>query len=109
MFAADAFTNGQRLETAPVLVIPTEQVAALRETGLRYYVWNWGSSVAVGLGIISLVNHGVPANAKWTADYMAGELSLVAVDDIAAGDEVLVDYSRGGTRPLPFAPRPADD
>ena len=35
---------------------------------------------------------------------MAGELSLVAVDDIAVGDEVLVDYSRGGTRPLPFAP-----
>ena len=109
VFASESFVKGQWLETAPVLVIPAAQLASLRETGLRYYVWNWGSSVAVGLGIISLVNHGVPANAKWSADYLAGELSLIAVDDIEIGEEVLVDYSRGGTRPLPFDPRPADE
>lgn len=105
VFAGRPFGSGAVLEVAPVLVVPREQVPALRQTGLRFYVWNWGSAVAVGLGIVSLVNHGVPANASWIADYTTGELTLKAVADIEVGDEILVDYSRGGTRPLPFAPR----
>ncbi len=108
VFATKAFAAGETLEVAPVLVIPPDQVDALRQTGLRHYVWRWGSSVAVGLGIISLVNHGVPANAVWLADYTTGELSLNATSDIMIGDEVLVDYSKGGERPLSFRPRQDD-
>ncbi len=109
VFADRSFAAGDILEVAPALVIPPAQIDALRQTGLRYYVWNWGSSLAVGLGIISLVNHGIPANTKWVADFENGELSMVATADIEPGDELLVDYSKGGTRPLPFADRSTND
>ncbi len=106
VFAGRDFSIGEVIEVAPVLVIPAAQVASLLATGLRYYVWHWGSSVAVGLGIISLVNHGTPPNARWSANHATGELTLTAIARLVPGTEILVDYSNGGERPLSFEPRP---
>jgi hypothetical protein len=105
VFAGRHFSIGEVIEVAPVLVVPPEQLDALKATGLRYYVWNWGSSVAVGLGIISLVNHGTPPNASWSANHTTGELTLTALAELVPGTEILVDYSNGGERPLSFEPR----
>jgi hypothetical protein len=106
VFAGREFSIGEVIEVAPVLVVPAAQLDALRATGLRHYVWHWGSSVAVGLGIISLVNHGRPPNARWSANHAAGELTLTAIAHVDPGTEILVDYSNGGERPLSFEPRP---
>jgi hypothetical protein len=105
VFTTRAVRAGQVLEVAPVLVVPDAQRPALERTRLREHVWEWDDGVAVGLGLISLVNHGVPGNARWESDVEAGELWLSAVDDLPAGAEVLVDYTLGGEIELWFTPR----
>ena len=78
VFTTRPVRSGQVLEVAPVLVVPESERPDLEQTLLRQYVWEWDGGVAVGLGIISLVNHGVPANAHWESDVEAGELWLTA-------------------------------
>jgi hypothetical protein len=107
VFAGRHFSVDEVIEVAPVLVVPPEQLDSLKATGLRHYVWNWGNSVAVGLGIISLVNHGTTPNARWSANHATGELTLTAIAELVPGTEILVDYSNGGQRPLSFRPRTA--
>lgn len=92
---------------APVVVLVDEPDEVLASSAIASYVWEWDGGTAIGLGLISLVNHGVPANARWESDSEAGELWLTATDEMAAGDEVLVDYTDGGTRPIDFEPRRA--
>lgn len=105
MFTTRAVRAGQVLEVAPVLVVPEAERSSLERTRLREHVWEWDGGVAVGLGLISLVNHGVPGNARWESDVDAGELWLTAERDLPAGTEVLVDYTLGGEIELWFAPR----
>ncbi|HSL58903.1 MAG TPA: SET domain-containing protein-lysine N-methyltransferase [Acidimicrobiales bacterium] len=107
VFATRDRHAGEVLEVAPILLIPEAQRDAALATIVRRYAWGWDGGLAVGLGLISVVNHGVPANARWESDREACELWLVATAAIAAGAEVLVDYSHGGERELAFTPRPA--
>jgi hypothetical protein len=107
VFTTRARRPGDVLEVAPVLVLGDEADELLEVAALARYAWEWEGGAAIGLGLISLVNHGVPANARWESDTEAAELWLTAAAEMAAGDEVLVDYTDGGTRPLDFEPRRA--
>jgi uncharacterized protein len=93
VFATRAFASGEVIECAPVIVIPREQVAALRGTLLDDY-WFWWDEQhnACALGCGSLYNHAAPANARFERDRDAGVLVFTAVREIAAGDEITINY-----------------
>lgn len=100
--AARAFRAGEVLERAPVIVVPRDQLAPLRGTLLDDY-WFWWDDAhnACALGWASLYNHACPANATFRRDAAARVLEFTAVVDIAAGDEVTINYHGDPRDPTP--------
>lgn len=102
MFATRAFAVGERIERAPVLVVPRTDVAPLRGTLLDDYWFAWDSAhVACGLGWASLYNHACPANAAFTLVPAARAIDFTAVRPIAAGEEITINYQGAPDDPTP--------
>ena len=106
--AARAFRAGEVIERAPVVVFLREQVRPLEGTLLDDY-WFWWDEThnALALGSGSLYNHACPANARFVRDEAARVLVFVAVRDVAAGEELTVNYhgDPADERPVWFAMR----
>lgn len=103
--AREAITAGTVIELCPVIVTPAEQVNALDQTAMYDYYFAWADgAAAIALGYGSLYNHDPHPNADYIKDFDQALVQIIALSDIATGDEVLVDYSRGGTNPLWFDP-----
>lgn len=94
VFARRAIASGTVIERVPVVVVPTTDVLSLPyESRLADYVFDWGrDTVALALGYGSLYNHSYAPNARYDDE---GQLTKVftAITDIAAGDEVTVNYN----------------
>ncbi len=93
--AARAITAGERVERAPVMVIPGRDWPRIEPTVLFDYTFEWGEDgqdAAVVLGTGSLINHAYRPNAMFVRRYAAGEVDFVALRDIAPGEEVTVNY-----------------
>lgn len=104
VIARHAIGEGEVIDRNPVVVVPREQVAAIERTVLDDYVFRWGDdrdSVAVALGAMSLLSHAYRPNANYVRHPERDELWLVALRDIAAGEELTINY---GGRPDTRAP-----
>ena len=94
VFARRTFHPGDVIEIAPVILIPNTQRALIRQTVLENYVFDWGGgSTAVALGYGSLYNHAYDPNAHYCQDIDRKTLEFSAIRDIAAGDEITVNYN----------------
>jgi SET domain-containing protein len=94
--ARHALRKGELIDRNPVVVMPPEQVAAIERTLLDDYVFIWGERrdhVAMVLGAISLVSHDYSPNAVYERHLELEELWLVALRDIAAGEEITINYT----------------
>ncbi|MEC4015966.1 SET domain-containing protein [Streptomyces sp. H27-D2] len=103
VFATRAFRAGEVVERCPVLVVPAAERGLLDRTHLFNYYFNWaGEAAAIALGWGSLYNHAASPLARYRKDFDAGVVEFVAVEDIAAGREITVDYTDGGKNELWF-------
>jgi SET domain-containing protein len=96
--ATKTIAAGERLERSPVLPL------ALKDSecpGLNDYSLAWGEDVpgfeegkecAIGLGYLSLYNHAPAPNVTFDHHYDDNEISVLALRDIAAGEELTIDY-----------------
>ena len=96
--ATKAIANGEVIERSPVLPL------ALKDSecpGLNDYSLAWGEDVpgfeagkecAIGLGYLSLYNHSNAQNVTFDHDYEENEIGVRALRDIAAGEELTIDY-----------------
>ncbi len=96
--------QGQLIERSPVLVIPHAYRAAVDRTVVLTYVFMWEHGTveedlyrhegraAVALGFISLLNHSYAPNCTFIRHIDALLIDLVALRDIAAGEELTIDY-----------------
>jgi hypothetical protein len=86
------------VERSPVIPIALadSECAALND-----YAFAWGEDVpgfeagkecAVGLGYLSLYNHARPSNVRLLRHYADNEMSIEALRDIEAGEELTIDY-----------------
>ncbi len=99
VFTATAIPAGSVIELAPVIVLSPEDRTAIHETRLHDYYFLWaGDGAAIALGYGSLYNHGKPANADFLMDYDFLHIQITARRDIAAGEEILIDYTSGDDR-----------
>jgi SET domain-containing protein len=93
VFARRAIRKGRVIERAPVFIVPLKYLADGRDCpALSKFFYEWGSTtVAVALGYGSLYNHSYTPNAR----YVYGDNVLVyrALRDIAAGEEITVNYN----------------
>lgn len=91
--ATRAFAVGERIEVAPVLVVPAADAALLQGRLLDSYWFWWDQDHrALGLGCASLFNHACPANARFDRDLATRTLTFTAVRPIAAGTEITINY-----------------
>jgi SET domain-containing protein len=83
---------GEEIETAPVLIVPKEQIELLSSSFLVHYMFQSdnGKHLVIGLGLTSMVNHGADPNAEF---FVSNECIVVkARRAIPSGAEVTVDY-----------------
>lgn len=91
--ATRAVRCGALIESAPVVVVACDQVAALSGTVLEHYVYDWADGVAIALGSGSIYNHSYTPNAIYTRRMLTSTLEYSALRDIAEGEEVLINYN----------------
>ncbi|HEX8203963.1 MAG TPA: SET domain-containing protein [Isosphaeraceae bacterium] len=94
VFARRPIPRGEVIERVPVLVLPAAEVKnAAGWTGLACYCFHWGrGTLALALGYGSLYNHSYHPNARY--DDAAGQTKVfTALRDIAAGEEITVNYN----------------
>jgi SET domain-containing protein len=100
--ATSAISAGTEVEVCELIVVPAEQIPDLDRTVLYGYYYEWGGAGAVALDCGSLYNHSVHPNADYIKDFEAGVVRIVALRDVNPGEEIRIDYSRGGSNPLWF-------
>ena len=94
--AERAFREGDTIERPPVIVIPAADVMKIRETRLAGYYFEWGDDCrqgAIALGCGSLYNHSYSPNARYVFREREECLEFVALRDIAAGEEITINYN----------------
>lgn len=98
VFATIDIAEGTVLEDAPVIVVPTEQLAAIKSTVLFEYFFQWkidgreGCAICLGFG--SLYNHSsTSANAHYVRLYAENKIRFVAIRNIRAGEEIITNYN----------------
>lgn len=102
VFASRSFVAGEEIEQCPVLVAEADHAEAVMEA-LYGYPFDWEEGrVAIALGFGSLYNHDPAPNAEYEADHDEELLIVKAKHDIAAGDEITIDYTGGGVIELWF-------
>jgi SET domain-containing protein len=92
VFAARAFAAGETIEVCPVLTVRAGRARFLEESGLAGYYFDWKQGLAIALGYGSLYNHSWRPNARYDHDYDEAVVVYSAVRDVAAGEEVTVNY-----------------
>lgn len=94
VFARTPIPAGTVFERAPVLVIPAVEIDENPyDTVITRYCFQWGrESVAIVLGYGSLYNHSYQPNAYYR-DRRSRIKEFVALRDIAAGEEITINYN----------------
>jgi len=102
--AARDLAAGELVERAPVILVPEADRRAVDASALGNYIFMWEHGgpdedvyrphgrAAIVLGFASLVNHSDRPNCRFLRHIEALALDLIALRDIAAGEELTFDY-----------------
>ncbi len=106
-FSATAFSEGEMIEAAPVIVL-TEKYKNL-PLEIKHRVYNWGrltrtkpeTSLALALGYGSHYNHSDTPNLMYQADKYSMTLKFIARHDIEQGEQLTIHYNQNTDGSLP--------
>lgn len=99
-FASKAFVAGELVEACPV--VPFDLRTSGVPQAIERIMFGWGyltgvpGEYAIVLGYGSVYNHDNPANMRYEARGEARELHFIAVRDIAADEELTINYNAHG-------------
>ena len=93
VFAATRISAGELIERAPVHVIPDRDWCHIEETLLLDYCFLWGDRSAIPFGKFLLYNHSYSPNALYVKRLDDRIIEMVALRDIEAGEEILINYN----------------
>ena len=100
VFTAQEIPAGSHIETCPVIILSRKDTARIHETKLHDYYFLWGdkgkSVIALGFG--SIYNHASDSNADYHMDLEHESIDIIALQDIAAGQEVTINYMDDGVQ-----------
>ncbi|MEL6392999.1 MAG: SET domain-containing protein [Bacteroidota bacterium] len=94
VFTSISILSGSTIELAPVIVLSAVDKETIHRTALHDYYFNWGEDgqAAIALGFGGLYNHASDANADYYMDFEGLTINFFARRDIAAGEEITIDY-----------------
>ena len=104
VFTSEPLHEGDLIEICPVIVLPPEQLQIIHNSKLHDYYFLWGPDQdrpAIALGYGSIYNHSSVANANYRFDCENETIDFFAVKDIAAGEEITVNYNGDPDDPKP--------
>lgn len=94
VFALRAFSPGECIEAAPVLLVPAVESEHVARTVFDSYVYHWpDGALALVLGFGSLYNHSYTPNARFNRDVDHAVMRYTALRTIEAGEEILINYN----------------
>ena len=96
VFCGEDIMEGSVIEICPLIVIPEEEMTALKSTQLYNYYFEWGiedKAGAIALGYGSLYNHSSLPNAYYEVDEIFKTLTVYALKEIAEHTEITFNYS----------------
>jgi uncharacterized protein len=97
MFALEDIPAYQIIETAPVIVMSADERKLLDQTLLHDYIFEWTpdgqQQCIMALGNVPIYNHSYASNAEYAMDYESQSISIQSVRDIAAGEEITINYN----------------
>lgn len=103
LIATRDVSAGAEIVTCPVIVYDWTDAGRIEKTRLGDYNFRFGDHAqrsCIVLGVISLCNHSEAPNAELACNEEEETMTLVALRDIAAGEEICIRYRR----PLWFTP-----
>jgi uncharacterized protein len=98
VIALKALRAGTVIDVAPVLLITPEEWQHIKQTSLYDFAFEWiGEGVnithALAMGPGEFINHSYEPNAKYFMDYKKNVITFSTIKDIAAGEEITVNYN----------------
>ncbi len=98
VFTAQEIPAGSPIESCPVIVLSLEDTKQVHKTSLHDYYFLWGTDgqSAIALGFGSIYNHASDANADYEMDLENTSIDIVALRNIAPGEEITLNYMEGG-------------
>jgi SET domain-containing protein len=96
--AAEDISAGSEIERAPVVVVPASDLLDRDEPLTvpdQYYLY-WsdreGAELAMGGGLLMFYNHSTEPNVEFDDGPLPDTMSVYALRDIKAGEELVYDY-----------------
>lgn len=107
VYTSETLSTGDIIEICPIIKILESEMPVIRKTIFHDYYFVWeedGYSACLALGYGSLYNHHSNANAEILLDYTDSTIQIIAVKEVIAGTEILINYTGGikGSTPLWF-------
>ena len=107
VFTSENIEAGTIVEIAPVIVLSGKDRELIDQTLLHDYIFEWGEKrdqCCMALGYVPIYNHSYSSNCEYEMDFEEQRISIKAVRDIKAGDELLINYNGdwNDTRPVWF-------
>jgi hypothetical protein len=100
VYSSRSYRVGEVVELCPVVIVPTTTERVPTEIDRLLFDWasiaNIPDTQALALGFGSLYNDANPANMNYEADMSFPALRFVAARDIAADEELTINYSAIG-------------
>lgn len=96
VFTSKAIEAGTVVEVSPVVVMGAEERKLLDQTLLHDYIFEWGEEkdqCCMALGYAAVYNHSYTSNCEYEMDYENASISIKAARDIAAGEELFINYN----------------
>lgn len=96
VFTRKKIAAGTVVETAPVIVMSSEDRKLLDQTLLHDYIFIWGKNkdeCCMALGYIPIYNHSYQSNCEYFMDYDDQTMFIKTVRAINAGEELTINYN----------------
>ncbi len=93
VFTKEPIAAGTVFEYAPIILLSPEEWLYAERTKLFDYCYDWQGGAALALGMGSLFNHSYMPNAVYAKQYEQLVITYTALRDIAAGEEILINYN----------------
>jgi uncharacterized protein len=96
VFTSELIAAGTIIEISPVIVMGPEERVLLDQTRLHDYIFEWGEDqkqCCMAMGYVPVYNHSGLSNCEYEMDYTSETITIKAMRDIPAGEELLINYN----------------
>ena len=97
IFTRENLSANEIIELSPVIVMNADARKLLDQTLLHDYIFEWQpegeAQCCMAMGYIPVYNHSYTSNCEYFMDYDTQTMSIKTVRDIAAGEELTINYN----------------